>query len=141
MQSYDDAAAYLVWDNDYLYICAVNTDDTPMVLEAAEKGWANDAAEFWLKEEGLNYKIHCAADGTFFLGGDADGRTPYDFSQAKSVSMFTDTGWCVEIALPLNDLKSGREFVFKLQVNNIIDNQGASGSASAGSEITFTCVD
>ena len=130
IQPYDGAASYFLWDDNYLYVCTVNKDDTPMTLALAEKGWQNDAAEMWFTDEGLLHKIHASADGNFFLGTDADGVTAYDFEGAKSAASFTADGWCVEVALPLNDLAAGREFSYSLQVNNILDDQGASGFAS-----------
>ena len=138
MQDYSNAAAYFLWDDDYLYICAVNKDDTPMTLATAEKGWANDAAELWFVDEGLKHKIHAAADGTFFLSDrDADADTAYDFAGAKSASSFTADGWCVEVALPLNDLAAGREFNFSLQINDIIAANGDAGSASGSQDADY----
>jgi len=141
-QPYDFAKAYLLWDEDYLYLCVVNVDDTPYSLSGTKTNtsWNNDAAELWFIDETMTYKVHCAADGTFFVGPDADGDTPWDFADAKSASKWTDKGWCVEVALPLNDLDVGRMFTFRLQVNNIIQEDGSAGSASSGFEYVFGCI-
>jgi len=142
IQPYDNAASYFLWDDNYLYVCTVNKDDTPFVLELDEKGWQNEAAEMWFIDEGLRHKIHAAADGTFFLGGDGDGVTDYDFENAKSVASFTDDGWCVEVALPMNNLAAGKEFSYTLQVNNILDEVATAGSASGSQagDYPFVCV-
>ena len=133
IQDFSNAASYFLWDDNYLYICTVNADDTPVAL-TGEKTWMNDAAEMWFIDEGLHHKIHAAADGNFFLGGDKDGQTPYDFAGAKSVANYTDDGWCIEVALPMNGLAAGKEFSYTLQVNNCLDDGAAAGSAS-GSQL------
>ena len=130
LQPYDGAASYFLWDDDYLYICTVNKDDTPTSLAFEPKTWQNDAADMWFGDEELRYKIHGAADGTFEVGGDGDGRTPYDFAGAKIASEFTDDGWCVEVALPINDRVAGREISYGLQVTNILDELALEGSTS-----------
>lgn len=139
IQAYDKAASYFLWDDNYLYICTVNADSTPVKL-TGEKGWQNDAAEMWFVDEGLKHKIHAAADGNFFLGGDADGATAYDFAGAKSVAAYTDDGWCIEVALPMNDLGDGKEFSFTLQVNNCMDDGAAAGSASGSQNADYEMV-
>jgi len=129
IQDFSNAVSYFLWDDNYLYICTTNVDDTPVAL-TGEKTWMNDAAEMWFIDEGLRHKIHAAADGNFFLGTDGDGQTAYDFAGAKSVANYTDDGWCIEVALPMNDLGAGKEFSFTLQVNNCLDDGAAAGSAS-----------
>jgi len=129
IQDFSEAASYFLWDENYLYICTVNVDDTKVNL-TGDKGWQNDAAEMWFIDEGLRHKIHAAADGNFFLGGDGDGKTAYDFAGAKSAAAYTDDGWCVEVALPMNGLAAGKEFSYTLQVNNCLDDGAAAGSAS-----------
>ena len=96
----------------------------------------------WFIDEGLRHKIHAAADGTFFLGTDADAVTDYEFEDAKSVASFTDDGWCVEVALPMTNLAAGKEFSYTLQVNNILDELALSGSASGSQagDYPFVCV-
>lgn len=129
IQDFSGAASYFLWDDNYLYVCTVNADDTIVNL-TGEKTWKNDAAELWFIDEGLKHKIHAAADGNFFLGTDGDGQTAYDFEGAKSAASYTDDGWCVEVALPMNDLAAGKEFSFTLQINNALDDAAAAGSAS-----------
>ena len=136
IQDFSEAASYFLWDDNYLYICTTNVDDTPVAL-TGEKTWMNDAAEMWFIDEGLRHKIHAAADGNFFLGTDGDGQTAYDFAGAKSVAGYTDDGWCIEVALPMNDLGAGKEFSFTLQVNNCLDNDAAAGSASGSQNADY----
>jgi len=133
VQDFSDAASYFLWDENYLYVCTVNTDSTRVNL-TGEKDWKNDAAEMWFIDEDLRYKIHAAADGNFFLGGDGDGETAFDFADAKSAAAYTEDGWCVEVALPLNNLKIGREFSYSLQVNNVINDDASAGSASGSQQ-------
>ncbi len=136
IQDFSEAASYFLWDDNYLYICTVNADDTPVAL-TGEKTWMNDAAEMWFIDEGLHHKIHAAADGNFFLGGDKDGQTAYDFAGAKSVANYTDDGWCIEVALPMNALAAGKEFSYTLQVNNCLDDGAAAGSASGSQNADY----
>ncbi len=141
IQDFSQAASYFLWDENYLYICTTNVDDTPVAL-TGEKTWMNDAAEMWFIDEGLHHKIHAAADGNFFLGTDKDAKTAYDFAGAKSVANYTDDGWCIEVALPMNDLGAGKEFSFTLQVNNCLDDGAAAGSASGSqnADYAMACV-
>ncbi|MBQ3592288.1 MAG: hypothetical protein II979_10125, partial [Clostridia bacterium] len=139
VQDFSDAASYFLWDENYLYICTVNTDSTRVNL-TGEKDWKNDAAEMWFIDEDLRYKIHAAADGNFFLGGDGDGETAFDFADAKSAAAYTEDGWCVEVALPLNNLKIGREFSYSLQVNNVINDDASAGSASGSQQADYPMV-
>ena len=56
---------------------------------------------------------------------------------AKSVANYTDDGWCIEVALPMNDLAAGKEFSFTLQVNNCLDDGAAAGSASGSQNADY----
>ena len=136
LQDFSNAVSYFLWDDNYLYICTMNADDTPVAL-AGEKTWMNDAAEMWFIDEGLKHKIHAAADGNLFLGSDGDGVTAYDFAGVKSVANYTDDGWCIEVAIPMNNMAAGKEFSFTLQVNNCLDNDAAAGSASGSQNADY----
>ena len=137
-----EANAYFLWDADYLYVCIVGVDDTP--FSDPDKGWQNDAAELWFLDEDLKFKVHAAADGNFFLGGDGDGAVAWEkgFDASKSAAVQNDDGWVVEVALPMNDLGAGKTFAFALQVNNVYDSEKASGIAigSQNPEETLECV-
>ena len=138
-----DATAYFLWDSKYLYICVVADDSTPS--SAADAQWQNDAAELWFVDEKLTFKVHAAADGKFFLGKDKDGKVAWDkgFDGATSKAVMGDKGWVVEVALPMNDLKAGKEFGFDLQVNDIYAPDKANGAASGGqnpADTTMKCV-
>jgi hypothetical protein len=136
------ANAYFLWDADYLYICIVGVDNTP--FSDPEKSWMNDAAEMWFSDEGLKFKVHAAADGTFFLGTDGDAKVAWTagFDASKSVAVQTDEGWVVEVALPMNNLAAGKTFDFTLQVNNVYDSEKANGIAVGSQDPTntFECV-
>jgi len=137
---YNNGQTYLLWDEDYLYLCTVMEDTTP--YSAGEgAGWQNDCSEHWFVDEDLSYKVHIAADGNFFLGTDADGATPYDFEESLSAAKWTDdTHFCTEIALPLNDLAAGREFTHRMQYNNIVGADTSVGYAINTGDEDYVCV-
>ena len=110
-----NAYGYFLWDNDYLYYAVEVMDATPATA-GPEGGWQDDCAELWFMDEYITYKVHTASSGRHFLGADADGKTPYDFSGSQAFATTTDTGYIVEVALPLNDLAAGRTFSMALQV-------------------------
>lgn len=128
------ATAYFVWDESYMYLAVDVTDGTKnsrgLTGDDAINVWQNDAAECWFLDNGLKSKIHAAADGAFWLGGDGDGTTDFDFSKCVHAAAYTATGYVVEMGLPMNDLKVGREFGFDLQINNITDDDATNGGAS-----------
>lgn len=136
---FHNGRTYLLWDDDYLYLCTVMEDTTP--FSAGEgAGWQNDCSEHWFVDEGLTYKWHIAADGNFFLGTDADGKTPYDSEAALHAAQWTDdTHFCTEIALPLNDLAAGREFTHRMQYNNIVGSDVDSGYAVNTGDADYVC--
>lgn len=132
-----NATAYFLWDSDYLYICVTADDKTPSSAKGAgENNWQNDAAELWFLDEDLKFKIHAAADGNFFLGGDADGAVAWDkgIEGAKHSAKMTGSGWTVEVALPMNSLKAGKEFGFALQINDIYSPDYAASGAASGTQ-------
>lgn len=137
MQPYDGAYCCLIWDDDYLYLYAVNNDNTPFSNDATieykvEKCiWENDGPEFWFagveNRKGL-FKLSAFVDGTVFTG---DGVANFEYTEVKHFGKWTDTGWVVEVAVPYPYLFADHEFSFGFQVNNILDPKGTSGSASA----------
>lgn len=136
---YNNGRSYLLWDEDFLYVCTVMEDITP--FSAGEgAGWQNDCSEHWFNDELYAYKVHIAADGNFFLGSDADGITPYDFEASVSAAQWTDdTHFCTEIALPLNNLAAGREFTYRLQYNNIVGSDTSAGYAINTGDAVYVC--
>jgi len=137
----EDATAYFLWDSDYLYICTVAKDSTP--LSAGEgAGWQNDATEHWFIDEDLMHKLHLAADGNFFLGADGDGAAAYDVEACKSACKTNADGWVTEIAIPMNDLAAGKAFSYSLQINNITTADTTVGVAwgTQKAEYEFECV-
>ena len=139
------ATAYFLWDSDYLYVCVTAEDSTP-ASGGADCNWQNDAAEMWFIDEDLKCKIHAAADGNFFLGGDGDGAVAWEkgFDASKHAAVQNDDSWVIEVALPMNDLAAGKSFGFDLQVNDIYSSDFAAAGAASGSqkpeEYTLECV-
>ena len=125
-----DATAYFLWDSNYLYVCVVGADSTP--VSTVDQGWDNDAAEMWFLDEDLKCKIHAAADGNFFLGADGDGAVAWEkgFDASQHTAVQNDDGWVVECAFPMNDLAAGKTFGFALQVNDAYDAEHTSGVAT-----------
>ncbi len=125
-----DATAYFLWDSNYLYVCVVGADSTP--VSTVDQGWDNDAAEMWFLDEDLKFKIHAAADGNFFLGADGDGAVAWGkgFDASQHTAVQNDDGWVVECAFPMNDLAAGKTFGFALQVNDSYDAEHTSGVAT-----------
>ena len=129
------ATAYLLWDSDYLYVC-VTAEDSTKASGGPDCKWQNDAAELWFLDEDLKCKIHVAADGTFWLGGDGDGAVAWTkgFDASKHAAVQNDDSWVIEVALPMNDLAPGKTFGFDLQVNDIYSSDFAAGGAASGSQ-------
>lgn len=100
----------------------------------------------WFIDEDLKCKIHAAADGNFFLGGDGDGAVAWEkgFDASKHAAVQNDDSWVIEVALPMNDLAAGKSFGFDLQVNDIYSSDFAAAGAASGSqkpeEYTLECV-
>ncbi|MBO4216811.1 MAG: hypothetical protein J5940_02590, partial [Clostridia bacterium] len=90
---------YFLWDDNYLYVCGVIEDSTP-ASQAGNKTWQNDSLEQWFRDSTKNsnslyFKIHHAADGTFFLGPDGDGQATFNIENAVHAQTYTDTGYIV----------------------------------------------
>ena len=137
-----EGTVYFLWDEDYLYVCGVVTDDTRASQEG-EKTWQNDSIEHWLKDGGLNFKIHHAGDDNIFLGTDADGQASFDVEKIVHASTYTDTGYIIEAAFPMTDLAAGKTFGYRAQLNDIFDDSYTDGYAkgSPSTYTTYTCVD
>ena len=137
-----DGIAYLLWDEDYLYVAVDVKDSTPTVCEIKEEYyWKHDSAECWFIDEGVQYVVHAAGDGNYTYAG---GEPVYDFTASLHEAVMNDGGYVVEFALPMENLAEGREFGFSLQLNDIIAEDGANGYAamypgSKGGE-TLVCV-
>ena len=131
------ATAYMLWDADYLYVAVEATDATPVAATAKE--WANDAAECWFTDEEKTYKVHAAADGTFFT----ENELPFDAANAENAGVLGTKGWTSEFAIPMNSLAAEKAFKMCLQVNDIAAADAATGYAygSQTPEIEFVCSD
>ncbi len=135
------ATAYFLWDTSYLYLAVVVTDSTIFSPEVGDV-WQNDAAEVWFLDEEMKFKIHSAADGTFFLGADADGATPFVFENTIHAVKIDGNRYIVEMALPMNNLAAGKTFGFSLQVNDIFSTDASAAGTASGlqsAEFVFTC--
>ncbi len=116
---------YMLWDKDYLYLCA-NVVDNSVTTGKEEgvdyKSWStNDNLElyFWA-DNGLDAtrgNIHVGC-----LGLGLDPQLMYKDLNIKVVGTATATGYVTEIAIPANNfnLKAGSAFMFALQYNNYI---------------------
>lgn len=136
------ATAYFLWDASYLYLAVAVTDSTIFSAEVGDV-WQNDAAEVWFLDEDMQFKIHAAADGNFFLGADAAGATPFVFENALHAAKIDGSRYVVEMALPMNNLAAGKTFGFTLQVNDIFSTDASAAGTASGSqtaEHVFTCI-
>jgi hypothetical protein len=135
---------YFLWDTSYLYV-AVDVTDSTIMPSIEEGGWQQDSAELWFTDEDLVFKVHASWDGDFFLGGDGDGSTAFDFDKSKHAEAKKPdgTGYVVEVALPLNNLAAGRTFDSSLQINDIVteDYQNGAASGSQACDFTYTLSD
>ncbi|MBO5069409.1 MAG: hypothetical protein J6C37_03490 [Roseburia sp.] len=136
------AKGYMLWDENYLYY-AVDVQDATPATAGPEAGWQDDCVEMWFLDEYFTYKVHTSSSGLHFLGSDADGKTPYDFSGSQACVTTTDTGYVVEVALPFNKLETGRTFSMAMQVCDITSDDPANGTAH-GNQVPadeYVCVD
>ena len=124
---------YFLWDDNYLYVCGVIEDSTP-ASQAGHKTWMNDSLEQWFNDTTKNsntlyFKIHHAADGNFFLGEDRDGQATFNIEDAIHAQTYTDTGYIIEDAFPLDDLHAGKTFKYSGQINDILASDFEDGYA------------
>ncbi|MBR7093010.1 MAG: hypothetical protein IKI50_07520 [Clostridia bacterium] len=142
---------YFLWDKDYLYVCAVIEDSTPTSAagEKTNTSWENDALENWFVDNEGNdgpfeadFKIHHAADGTFFVGPDGSGAATFNFAKSLHAQTYTDTGYIVEAAFPMSALRPGRTFSYSGQINDIWDPAYPDGYAmgSQNGDVEYTLV-
>jgi len=137
---YAAATAYLLWDDNFLYVAVdvkdetvVTTNEDPSMPDSnADNLWRNDSAELWFNDEDLVFKIHAALGGLFFVGTDEDGRAPWDITKGSVKGAVKDGGYSLEIALPLNNLVPGRVVVMEMQINDTYDDARTAGWASGG---------
>lgn len=129
------ATAYFLWDENYLYVCTVVNDKTisssgQAYIDANQPNpWQNDAVENWFLDNGTKMKIHNDAHGLTMFGDPVGGLT-FDIAKALYKTKIDGTQYVVETALPLPDMKVGKEIGFAIQVNDIANGTNEAGSAS-----------
>lgn len=112
------AQVQTMYDDEYLYVLAVVTDDNLQMSSA--NPWEQDSVEIFVDED--------AARMTAYDGNDFQYRVNYDNVQSGpacvSATSITDTGYIIEYALPfvLGSKAPGDIMGFEVQVN---DDQGS----------------
>ncbi len=132
------ADVYSLWDGDFIYFYAVITDPT-VDAELKDDAWNQDAIGFMIdyayhRVEGDNYRdlgddsyagyVNVpAVEGT---ANYPEGPTIFGIAEyadaVKSMCVMTDTGWAVEIAIPLlyDDYFAGDKIGYEICMNNSI---------------------
>jgi hypothetical protein len=132
------ADVYSLWDGDYIYFYAVVTDPT-VDAELKDEVWNQDAIGFMIdyaynRVEGENYRNLGDDSYAGYVNVPAvEGEVNYpesptifgisEYADAvKSMCVITDTGYEVEIALPLlyKDYQAGDKIGYEICVNNSI---------------------
>ncbi len=147
------AVSYFLWDDSYLYVCTVVTDDDVVDVgaacyEANPTNWQADAVEAWYDEGNGIFKSHADAYGNTFFVQANPGEPTFTNDQLKSAAELTDDGYIIEYAMPFAALGDGETFNFSLQVNDISTEDHANGYASGvqtaditmemvGTEVTY----
>ncbi len=148
-----DATSYFLWDDNYLYVCTVVTDDDVVDVgaacyEANPTNWQADAVEAWYNEGNGIFKSHADAYGNTFFVQANPGEPTFTNADLKSAAELTDDGYIIEYAMPFANLGDGETFSFSLQVNDISTEDHANGYASglqtadiemtmSGTEVTY----
>lgn len=130
-----EASVYFMYDSKYLYIFAEIIDD-----DVATKGpvycmgdnpYANDCIEFRLNFEGANgdsnHKVAIDAYG-YRVFGLSKSEGIVDYASIVHATEITDTGYCVELAIPCSkggtDMIAAGKLGFTYQLNDINENGG-----------------
>lgn len=114
------AVTYMLWDDQYVYVCSVVTDSTLLsvgkdTLDAADYTWQNDVCEMWWNVDGNINLVNLDAFGYRMTGSPTvTGSEGYI---AKST--MDKTSYIVEFAYPYAN-KAGNTFCYSTQINNIL---------------------
>jgi hypothetical protein len=90
--------AYVSYDDANLYIGANVLDDATVFERGGDQLYQTDALEFWL---GMNQYAVAMSEGEPVLHQFSFSGTPSDLSGAQVALEYTDTGYAVEVAIPL----------------------------------------
>jgi len=118
----EGTVAYILWDDTYLYVCAVINDETRTETVDANVDYhewnTNDNLEFYLwddDERGGGIHSNAIAGGYKF---DCEG-----VAEINAAGTATSTGYVTEVAVKIADLfklKANTEFNFALQYNDYL---------------------
>lgn len=150
LTSAEGTTTYMLWDENYLYLCTVVNDTTvaATVDSAVDYTVWNtcDNVEHYVRSAdwtaGGQVHVGCLGEG---LRNDTNGTSDVcDMTNAKVAATVTDTGYVVELALPIDtlfDLTAGSTFAYSLQYNDYVpaDNATlASGNQDVADAVEFT---
>jgi hypothetical protein len=120
------SVSYFLYDDNYLYIATV-VKDSAIVDTGIKDNWKADAVETWIKFDpaaAKPSKISVDAFNTKIYGSDYT-----TFDKCKSaVTRGTDT-YTVEVAIPLDGLKTGSVVPISMQINDFLDKDTTNGAA------------
>lgn len=121
--------AYLLYDDNFLYMCTEVNDATLMTRTdeyfKEANNWKNDAVENYVDFTATisavsdPYKIALDAYAKKIYGGDSIKNAKYAATQGKET-------YTVEIAIPIQGKKTGDVIIYALQVNNQVVAEGTS---------------
>ncbi|MBO6052224.1 MAG: hypothetical protein J6Q17_00665, partial [Clostridia bacterium] len=138
------AEAYYLWDENYLYVCTIVTDDDVMDVgedryEAEPANWQADAVENWFDESEGKWKTHADAFGHMFYARNngGGGEPPFTDDKVIHAVTITDTGYITEYALPMTENHVGGYISTSIQVNDqcVLDDGYGAGYASGSQNV------
>jgi len=112
---------YLLWDENYLYIYGICTDNTPLVTNDDFDQWCHDGFEWEFKAANGEFEgnafLRLRAAGTI---KNSEGKIlKTEDSGIIYMTAPTDAGWNYEIAIPLPNLVAG--MVYNVTCCQVID--------------------
>lgn len=93
------AGVYLAHDEENLYIGANVTDDAMVFERGGDQLYQTDALEFWI---GMNQFAVALSEGQPVLHRFSFSGEELDLSATQVALEYTDTGYAVEVAIPLS---------------------------------------
>jgi Carbohydrate family 9 binding domain-like len=98
--------AYVTYDDANLYIGANVLDDATVFERGGDQLYQTDALEFWL---GMNQYAVAMSEGEPVLHQFSFSGTPGDLSGTQVALEYTDTGYAIEVAIPLTVVSAAVE--------------------------------